>query len=277
MIDFFITIFYTYNGDEMENYLKGKIENKKSMIFLILFRSISVIIILISLYLIFNWYSENQASKKLLEKAVSNIKIEKVLVKTKEYTVLDVNFEELIKINNDTTGWINLENSSINYPVVKTKDNYFYLNHTFDKSYNSSGWIFEDYRCKPNFTSKNTTIYGHNRKDTSMFATLKNVIEEDWYKKSKYLTITTPEGNRIYEVFSTYKIKAETYYSTPDFISDSEYFEFLKNIKNRSVYDFGAAPSISDSIVTLSTCANNNSYRVVLHAKLVSIIPNNKQ
>ena len=258
----------------MGKHLKEKIENKKSMVFLILFRIISIIIILISLYLIFNWYKENQASKKLLENALSNIKIEKLLVETQEYTVLDINFGELTKVNTDTIGWINLENSSVNYPIVQTKDNEFYLNHTFDKSYNSSGWIFADFRCKPNFASKNTTIYGHNRKDTSMFATLKNVIEENWYKKSKYLTITTPEGNRIYEVFSTYKIKAETYYSTPDFFSDTEYFEFLNAMKNRSVYDFDAAPSISDSIVTLSTCANNNSYRVVLHAKLISIIPN---
>lgn len=260
---------------KMGKYSKEKkIDKKNFNLWLFLFRIISIIIIIVSLYAIYNWYKENQSSKQLLDSALSNVDINTLVVDTNEYTTLDVDFNNLTQTNNETIGWLYLENSSINYPVVKGSDNSFYLNHTFDKSYNTAGWIFADYRCEPDFSSKNTTIYGHNRKDTSMFATLKNTINEDWYSTSKYLTIATPEGNRIYEVFSTYKIKAETYYSTPDFATDEEYTDFLNTLKSRSVHDFGVSLNSMDSIVTLSTCANNNTFRVVLHAKLVTIIPN---
>lgn len=244
----------------------------KFNLWLFLFRIISIIIILIALYAIFNWYKENQSSKALLDSAMSNVDVNKLVIDTNEYTVLDVDFNNLLQTNDETIGWIYLENSSINYPVVKASDNNFYLKHTLDKSYNTAGWIFADYRCASDFSSKNTTIYGHNRRDSSMFATLKNVINEDWYSKSKYLTVATPEGNRIYEVFSTYKVKAETYYSIPDFATDEEYMDFLNTIKGRSVHDFGVSLNSLDSIVTLSTCANDNTYRVVLHAKLITIV-----
>ena len=250
-----------------------KLKTPKFKIWLFLFRIISIIIIIIALYAIFNWYKENQSSKELLNSALSNVDVNTLVIATNEYTVLDVDFDNLQKTNNETIGWIYLENSSINYPVVKGSNNDFYLRHSLDKSYNTAGWIFADYRCNPDFSSKNTTIYGHNRKDTSMFATLKNVINEDWYSNSKYLTIATPEGNRIYEVFSTYKIKAETYYSTPNFSTEEEYIDFLNTLKSRSVHDFGVSLNSMDNIVTLSTCANNNTYRVVLHAKLLTIVP----
>lgn len=250
------------------------IKEKKFNIPLLIFRLISIIIIIFCLIAIYNWYMENKANKAILDTALSNVEVETLVIDTNNYTVLNVNFDSLKTTNDEIIGWVYLENSSINYPIVKGNDNSFYLNHSMDKSYNTAGWIFADYRCFPDFSSKNTTIYGHNRRDSSMFATLKNVINEDWYTKSKYLTIATPEGNRIYEVFSVYSIKAETYYSTPDFYSDEEFMDFLNTLKQRSVYDFNVSLNSFDSIVTLSTCANNNTYRVVLHAKLISIIPN---
>lgn len=248
-------------------------KERRKNIGLLLFRIVSVIIIVLCLIAIFNWFRENQANKKILEQALSNVSVDKVVVDENEYTILDVDFNSLQQTNNEIIGWIYLENSSINYPIVQATNNDFYLNHTFDKSYNTAGSIFVDYRCNSDFSSKNTTIYGHNRKDTSMFATLKNVIKEDWYNNSNYLTIATPEGNRIYQVFSTYKIEAEPYYTTPSFSTTQEYLDFLNTLRSRSVHDFGVSLDYDDTIVTLSTCANINTYRVVLHAKLIEIIP----
>lgn len=249
-------------------------EKRKLNIGLLIFRIISLIIATICLIIIYNWYIENNNNKALLNIALSNVQVDKIVVDSINYTILDVNFDSLKNDNSDIIGWIYLENSNINYPIVKTNDNSFYLDHSFNKSYNSAGWIFADYRCEADFSSKNTTIYGHNRRDLSMFATLKNTLNEDWYTNNKYLTIATPEGNRIYQIFAIYSVKAELYYSTPNFASDEEYINFLNTMKQRSVYDFGVTLESSDSIVTLSTCANNNTYRVVLQAKLLSIIPN---
>lgn len=241
---------------------------------LLLFRIVSVVIIIIALAAICRWFIENQSNKKLLDEALSNVEVSSMVVDTDTYTVLNVDFENLQKTNNEIIGWVNLEGTNVNYPIVKGSDNDFYINHTFDKSYNSAGWIFADYRCKTDFSCKNTTIYGHNRRDSSMFASLNNILNEDWYSSNKNLTIATPEGNRIYQIFSVYKIKAESYYTTPDFSNDEEYLNFIESIKGRSIHDFEVTINNMDSIVTLSTCANDNNNRIVLHAKLLKIIPN---
>ena len=87
----------------------------------------------------------------------------------------------------------------------------FYLKHSFDKSNNSAGWIFADYRNKFDGTDKNIIIYGHNMKDNSMFGRLKSVISEDWYNNedNKYITLITENEIQIYEVFSVYQIEKE--------------------------------------------------------------------
>lgn len=86
----------------------------------------------------------------------------------------------------------------IDYPVVQASDNSFYLTRSFDKSKNSAGWIFADYRNKLDGTDKNIILYGHNRLDNSMFATLNNTQKESWYNnpENKYITYTTPNRNK---------------------------------------------------------------------------------
>lgn len=165
-------------------------------------------------------------------------------------------------------GWLTVKSTKINYPVVKYKDNDFYLTHSFDKSYNSAGWIFANYINRFDGTDKNISIFGHNRRDGSMFCTLKDTIKKEWYTNPEnyYITFETKDGVEIYKVFSNYQIEAESYYLTSDFTDDEEYRTFLNTIKSRSVYDYGTNVDVGDSIITLSTCANDNTYRVVLHA-----------
>ena len=165
-------------------------------------------------------------------------------------------------------GWLTVKNTRINYPVVKYKDNSFYLNHSFDKTYNSAGWIFANYINKFDGTDKNITIFGHNRRDGSMFCTLKDTIKKEWYlnKDNHYITLNMPNGIEIYKVFSNYQIEAEDYYMTNNFNDEEDYKVFLTTIKSRSVYNYGIDVNENNHIITLSTCANNNKYRVVLHA-----------
>lgn len=254
-----------------------KKNNNKFNAFLIIFRIISFIIIIISLYSIFDWYMENKNSKNILENTLSNVEINTTQVELPnetitDYQLLDVDFNSLVSTNKDVIAWIYLSNTNINYPIVKSDDNSFYINHSFDGSYNSAGWIFADSRCNSDFTSYNTTIYAHNRKDGSMFGSLKNILDSNWCDSNKYITIATPDGNMIYEIFSVYKIQAEAYYTTPHFNSETEYSTFLKTITNRSFYNFNVEVTPQDKIITLSTCYRINSHRVVLHAKLVKTI-----
>ena len=173
--------------------------------------------------------------------------------------------------NDETVAWLKVNGTNIEYPVVKTTDNSFYLTHSFDKSNNSAGWIFVDCRNKIDGTDKNMVIYGHNRRDGSMFGSLKNVLDANWYEneENRNIIFCTAEGESVYKVFAIYQIEAEEYYITTDFQDDAQFEEFVTNIKKRSVKDFGEDVSKEDTILTLSTCANNNKYRVVVHAKKI--------
>ena len=104
-----------------------------------------------------------------------------------------------------------------------------------------------------------------------MFGTLKSILNDSWYSNSENLTISlyTPSGLEQYRVFSVYTVKAETYYLTTSFLSDSVYETFLNELKNRSIHNFNVDLTSNDKILTLSTCSSNNAYRVVLHAKKV--------
>ena len=145
------------------------------------------------------------------------------------------------------------------------------MNHSFYKSKNSAGWLFADYKNKLDGSDKNIVVYGHNRTDGSMFGTLKNILNKEWYDNTDNMDIVYMDirGKHIYKVFSIYKIENEDYYITIQFNNDSEYKKFLTTIKSRSIKDFNVEISETDSILTLSTCANNNKYRVVLHAKRI--------
>ena len=184
--------------------------------------------------------------------------------------LIDVDIDKLINQNKDTVGWINVNNTNINYPFVQTKDNKYYLKHAFDRSWNEAGWVFLDYRNNKDFSSRNNIIYGHSRLDKTMFGSLRNVLNDDWYnnKSNHVIRLSTQSENTMWQVFSVYKILEESYYITTDFSDDTEYSKFLKTIKNRSVHDFGVGVSSDDKILTLSTCSSNNK-RIVVHAKLI--------
>ena len=166
-------------------------------------------------------------------------------------------------------GFIKVNGTDVRHIVVQSSDNEFYLHHNFEKNWNNAGWIFADYRNKFDGTDKNIILYGHNRKDGSMFGTLKYAQTEEWYSNedNRIVVFITPNEKVNYEVFSAYTIQTEDYYITTKF-KDGEFEKFVKKIKSRSVYDFGVEVGENDQILTFSTCAGEN-YRTVLHAKKV--------
>ena len=180
-----------------------------------------------------------------------------------------IDFESLKQKNPDTIAWLKVNGTDIEYPVVKTTNNDYYMTHSFDKSYNSSGWAFMDYKNKCDGTDKNMVIYGHNRRDGSIFGTLQNILTEEWQNNSENFKIPfiTENEKAEYQVFSVYKIEKEDYYITTNFGNNTEFKKFIDEIKSRSEKDFGIEVTENDNILTLSTCANDSRYRVVLHAR----------
>ena len=243
-------------------------KNRKKIDILSFLILIFIIGILISVIYISKWLIDNKKNKEL-EKKISTA----ITITNNENSgdiSYNIDFEKLKNINNDVVGWLKVKGTNIEYAVVRSNNNSYYLNHNIDKEDNSAGWIFADYKNKLDGTDKNIIIYGHNRKDNYMFGSLKNILTDEWYSNKDNLTIDfiTENEHQKYQVFSVYKIENEDYYIDTEFMYN-EFENFIKTLKNRSIKDFEVEISSEDSILTLSTCANNNKYRVVLHAKKI--------
>ncbi len=184
---------------------------------------------------------------------------------------LQVNFDDLIKQNEDTVAWINVLGTKIDYPVVQTQDNDFYLDHSFNKTQNIAGWVFGDFRNNFQSLNKNTIIYAHKMTNQSMFGSLPLLLDDDWFldKEHHLIKTSTMKENMIWQIFSVYVIPKESYYITTHFKNDDDYKAFLETIKNRSIKDFGTSLDISDKILTLSTCKDYQGNRIAVHAKLI--------
>lgn len=231
-----------------------------------LFRILSFIIIIICVVYIWKWIEENKHSEDVMKI------VNEEVIQENEKGESEIDFDKLKKMNSDVVGWLKVKNTKINYPVVQSDDNSFYLDHSFDKTYNAAGWPFMDYRVDLDGKDKNITIYGHNRKDGSMFGSLEDILDSKWYGNKENLKIeyTTEKEKEIYQVFSIYQIEKETYYTNNYFSSNEEFSAFISELKSRSKVDFEVEVDYSDTILTLSTCADNNHYRTVLHAKKIN-------
>lgn len=263
--------------------------NLKKVITFILILALSLTFIF-CMYKIILWINDSVKTNKIKEELIKNVDEKPSIEENTEIinppndkkndywdyikmNMLDVNFSELKKKNKDTIGWIKLEGTNVNYPVVQGTDNSYYLNHSFDKSYNKAGWVFMDYRNDYETLNKNTIIYAHARVDGTMFGTLKKVLNEEWHKNKsnhiiKFSTITK---NYLWQIFSVYETKKESYYLTTKFSSDNDFNNFINALKERSIFNFSATPKINDKIITLSTCKDSKGNRIVVHAILIKM------
>lgn len=236
---------------------------KKSKILITLIQIVLIAVIIFSGIKIIEWIKSNKKNKDIMSEIKENVVINNEMDSNNEEYKID--FAKLKQKNSDAIAWIKVNGTDIDFPVVKGTDNSYYLTHNFDKEKNKAGWIFADYRNKFDGTDKNIIIYGHNMKNGSMFASLKDVIKEEWYnnENNKYIALITENENCKYQVFSVYQIETEEYYLQTNI---SNFKEFVEKIKGRSKKDFNVDIKETDNILTLSTCADNTKYRVVLHA-----------
>lgn len=269
--------------------IRKKRRIKWKNVFLALFVLICLVGLGTSLFNIIKWKIEAKTTNNQIETAqkvvkpveiINNDKIE-IIEQEKvplddpywEYVqmnLIDVDFNDLKNINPSTIGWIQVNGTNINYPFVQTNDNKYYLNHSFNKSKNSAGWVFMDYRNNISVLDKNTIIYAHGRLDNTMFGSLKNILTSGWLNnKNNYIVkLSTEYENNLWQVFSVYKIKTTNDYLQISFISNESFLEFTNKLIKRSNFNFNTKVNENDKILTLSTCYNEKE-KVVLHAKLI--------
>lgn len=190
-----------------------------------------------------------------------------------ESPIKNKELESLLEINSDTVGWLTVPNTNIDYPVVKTTDNDYYLDHNYEKKYDYNGWVFMHYYNSTHNLDKNTIIFAHNRFYSGiMFGTLNEVTKDTWYNNTKenLITFNTLYDNMQFEVFSIYKTSITADYLKTTFDSDLEWNNFIKMIRERSMFQNNVNVGTNDKIITLSTCLDNDT-RLVVHAVLRKI------
>ena len=273
----------------MKEKMNNKIKLKWKNIILILIFLILFITFNISIYNIIKWKLDSNKTNEEINTIQENTNIEEVkdnkgteIIKQAEkipkenpywdyikMNMMDVNFDNLKKINSDVVGWIKVNGTNINYPFVQGKDNKYYLTHSFNKSYNNAGWVFLDYRNN-NINNRNTIIYAHGRTDKTMFGTLRKVLNNGWINNTNnyVIKISTEKENSLWQIFSIYHIPTTNDYLQTEFKDEREYQRFLNILKNRSNHNFNTSITSNDTILTLSTCYND-SEKMVVHAKLI--------
>ncbi len=268
---------------------KRRIKKSIKKIIAIIFFTLTIITIAFCSYKIVLWAHDNKKTKEIT-KDIN----EQITITTSEEEIIDiidpetpkedpvwsydaslvknVDLSKLYQINNETVGWIIMENTQINYPVVQHEDNDYYLNRSFDKSINGAGWVFMDYRNNAKEMDRNTIIYAHGRLDYTMFGSLRKTLNEKWYNNPENYIInySTDNYNSLWQIFSLYKIPTTNDYLQINFANDEEYVNWLNMLKDRSIYDFKTNVSSENKTITLSTCYNDDE-KLVVHAKLIKI------
>ena len=176
----------------------------------------------------------------------------------------------LKELNDETVGWLNVPGTNIDYPVVKAKDNAYYLRHNFKKEKDYNGWVFMNYLNSAEMLDKNTIIFAHNRYYSNiMFGTLNKVGKKTWYQNIKDNLITYSDINKEmkWEVFAAYTVPVTDDYLETNVSTDEDFNKFIKMIRSRSVISSDLEIKSTDKILTLSTCADINT-RFVVHAVL---------
>lgn len=180
--------------------------------------------------------------------------------------------EDLSYLNEDFRYWITVENTNVDYPVVQSTDNNYYLYTSFDHEYNGSGTVFMDYR-NDHTTDDNVILYGHNMRNGTIFHDILQYKEAEFFNQNNRIKIFTNEGIEVYEVFSSYATGVDFDYLLTDFETDEEYKKYIDTIVNKSYNKYDGEVTVDDKLITLSTCSyETDNARTVVHGKLVEVI-----
>lgn len=192
----------------------------------------------------------------------------------KKLSEMKASITALTEKNTDTYGWITVPGTNINYPIMQTNDNSYYLNHTFSNSYSVVGSIFADYRSnKTIYRNFNTVLYGHNMTDGQMFHDVMNFLDEDVFMNT-FIYVYTMDGIYVYEPFAIFETISTYNYFRTEFATTDEFIEFATEMQNNSKYSKKMEFISTDRMITLSTCTNSTTQtgRYCLQAKLVQVI-----
>ena len=229
--------------------------------------------ILISSYCIYKELKQNKEQENNFEELIEIVEQTNPEDKKQEETV--INIDNLYAINSDIVGWLKINDTTINYPIMQTKsDPNYYLHRDFYKKYSSYGTPYMSEECNIN-TSDNLVIYGHHMNHKKVFGALENYKSKEFYENHKIIDFTTLEEMKKYEIFVVFKTVVYSkntfkYYNFVNFSNEDEFNTFVNKCKELSFYETNIKPKYHDKFITLSTCeySNKNGRLVVIARKI---------
>ncbi len=171
----------------------------------------------------------------------------------------NIDWNALKSENPDIYAWIYIPNTNVDYPIVQhPSDDTYYLNHNLDGSEGYPGCIYSESLNKTDFTDANTVLYGHDMNEGSMFATLHNFEDNQFFDENCFIYIYTPEKNFVYEIYATTEFDDYHILYAYDFQKEVSYNQFLSDVGNvRSMTSHrrdGIGAAYGRKLLTLSTC-----------------------
>ena len=259
-------------------------------IFFIALTVICAVIFVLCTLKIYRLYTDERKSAESFEslaELVSDVPSETVTITAENEADETQTFTEPKKItpqdkygavheqNSDFIGWITIDGTNINYPVMQTKkEPDYYLKHGFDKSYSEYGVPYLQWDCDA-LTSDNLVVYGHNMKNGTMFSDLERYADEAFYQSHRYICFDTLTDYGTYEIIAVFRTTAYSddgfkYYNFVDAEDTADFNSFVEKCKELSLYDTGVTAEYGDKLLTLSTCEyTRTNGRLVVVAKLV--------
>ena len=200
-----------------------------------------------------------------------------IVNESKEMPPILAKYETLYKKNKKLIGWLKIADTNIDYPVMQTSNNEYYLDHNFDQEYDKNGSLFLDKDCNAAFPNTNMIIYGHHMKSGKMFGNLNYYSKESYYKEHPQIQFDTIYEEGIYDIMYVFRSRIYNedeivfkYYQFFDVNSEDEFYSAMDEMSRMSLYDTGVQPEYGDKLITLSTCDNSEEDgRFVVVAKKV--------
>lgn len=185
-------------------------------------------------------------------------------VPTEPPVEIPIDFKALQQENDEIYAWIRIPDTVIDYPVLQSStDDSFYIHKGVDREYLFAGAIYSEMKNAKDFSDPNTVLYGHNMKDGSMFASLHNFKDRDYFDKNREILIYTPEHIYHYLIFAAYTYDDRHLLNSFDFSNKEVFEDYLEEVYNLRSMDayFVEEPKVTadDKIITLSTCVGNNA------------------
>ena len=187
-------------------------------------------------------------------------------------------YETLYNKNKKLIGWLKIDDTNIDYPVMQTSDNTYYLDHNYNQEYDKNGSIFLDYNCNVYPRSTNMIVYGHHMKSGNMFGNLQKYAKESYGKKHSVITFDTIYEKAQYQVMYVFRSQVYNeddivfkYYQFIEANSETEFNSYMQEMSALSLYDTGVTAEFGDNLLTLSTCdSSQTDGRFVVVAKRIS-------